>query len=334
MRTAMVTGATGLLGSYVVERLLAEGWAVRTLVRDSGRSGWLSRIGAEVRRGDLLDAPGFTALTRGCELVVHAAAAIFHRDGWEGYERSNIQGTANAITAARNADARLVHVSSVAVYGPGGRYRANGRKTDEDAELAPLPASSLYARSKRDSEALVLEAHAIGRVWATAVRPSVIYGQRDRQFIPRMARLIERGLVPIIDGGRSTMSIVHAANVADGIVRAAEVEGAGGRAYNLADDFPISVADFFRLGAEGIGVPPRSIRVPLGLARAGATVVEKLGPLLGMDRSVASAKSSLDFITRDNPFSSDRAREELGWRPFVTHEAGVPEAFRWWREHR
>lgn len=334
MRTAMVTGATGLLGSYVVERLLREGWAVRTLVRDSGRSGWLSRIGAEVRRGDVLDAPDFAAATRGCELLVHAAAAIFHRDGWAGYEKSNVQGAANAVTAARHAGARLLHVSSVAVYGPGGRYLENGRKADEDTPLAPIPARAFYARSKRESEALVMQAHHEGRVWATAVRPCVIYGQRDRQFVPRMARLIERGLVPIIDGGRSTMSIVHAANVADGIVRAAETEHAGGRAYNLADDFPVTVADFFRLGAEGIGVEPRTIRVPLRVARAGAAVAERIGPLLGMDRSVASARSSLNFLTRDNPFSSDRARAELGWAPFVRHEEGVPEAFRWWREHR
>lgn len=334
MRTAMVTGATGLLGSYVVERLLAEGWAVRALVRDSGRSGWLSRIGAEVRRGDVLDAPDFTAATRGCELLVHSAAAIFHRDGWEGYMRSNVQGTANAITAAHHADARLVHVSSVAVYGPGGRYRPDGRKTDEDVALAPIPERSYYARSKRDSEALVMVAHEHGRVWAAAVRPSVVYGERDRQFIPRMARLIERGLVPIIDGGRSTMAVVHAANVADGIVRAAETREAGGRAYNLADDFPVTVADFFRMGAEGIGVKPRTIPVSPWVARAGASLIEKVGPLLGMDSSVASAKSSLDFITRDNPFSSDRARAELGWTPFVRHEQGVPAAFRWWRQHR
>ncbi|MBA3891507.1 MAG: NAD-dependent epimerase/dehydratase family protein [Gemmatimonadaceae bacterium] len=334
MRTAMVTGGTGLLGSYVVERLLADGWAVRTLVRDSGRSGWLSRIGAEVRPGDVLDAPGFAAATRGCELVVHAAAAIFHRDGWDGYERSNVMGTANAITAARTAGARLVHVSSVAVYGPGGRYMADGRRTGEDVELAPIPASALYARSKRDSEALVMQAHADRRVWATAVRPCVIYGQRDRQFVPRMARLLERGLVPLIDGGRSTMAIVHAANVADGIARAATTEAAGGRSYNLADDFPVTVADFFRLGAEGIGIPLHTVRVPRRLARAAAAVVERVGPLLGMNRSVASAKSSLNFISRDNPFSSDRAREELGWTPFVHHEVGVPEAFRWWRMNR
>lgn len=332
MPTALVTGGTGLLGSYVAERLVADGWGVRALVRDPERSGWLGRIGVDVRRGDVLDASTFDGAARGCALVVHAAAAIFHRDGWAGYERSNITGTANAVAAARTAGARLVHVSSVAVYGPGGRYMS-GAKTDEDVALAPLPASALYARSKRESEALVLQAHAAGHTWATAVRPCVIYGQRDRQFVPRMARLVERGVVPLVGGGRSTMSVVHAANVADGIVRAATCDVAGGRAYNLANDFPITVADFFRLGAIGMDAPLRTIRVPRKLARGAAAIVERVGPLLGMNRSVASAKSSLNFISRDNPFSSDRARAELGWSPYVRHEAGVPEAFRWWRAH-
>lgn len=329
MAVALVTGGTGLLGSYVIERLRAGGWSVRALVRDPARAGWLPRAGAELHAGDVLDGDAFTAAAAGSDLIVHAAAAIFHAEGWPGYERANIRGTRNAIAAARRAGARLVHVSSVAVYGPGSRYRADGSLTDEDAVLQPIPPGAHYARSKRESEALVLDAHRAGAIWATAVRPSVIYGRRDRQFVPRMAKLVRRGVIPLIDGGRSTMAIVHAANVADGIVRAALADRAAGRAYNLADDFPVTVAEFFRLAAAGLGVRLRTVGVPLRVARAGAALVDRVAPLVGIDRSVASARSSLDFISRDNPFTSRRAREELGWAPAVRHETGVPEAFAW-----
>ena len=94
----------------------------------------------------------------------------------------------NAIAAAESAKARLVHVSSVAVYGSSGRYAPAGRKTDESTPLPPLPERAYYARSKRESEELVLGAHRAGRVWATTLRPDVIYGPRDRQFVPRIAR--------------------------------------------------------------------------------------------------------------------------------------------------
>ena len=133
--------------------------------------------------------------------------------------------------------------------------RDPARKVDEDTPLGPLPERAFYARSKRESEELVLEAHRDGRIWATAVRPDVIYGTRDRQFVPRIARLLNCGFAPVIGGGRSTLAIVHAANVADGAVLAAAHDAAGGRAYNLANDFDVTVRDFYLTRGRGTRTP-------------------------------------------------------------------------------
>lgn len=331
--TALVTGATGLVGHHLVERLRRDGWTVRAFVRDAARAGSLSRAGVELATGDTLEPSGFARAARGCDVVFHTAAAVTPSGGWEAFSRPNIEGTRHAIAAAASAHARLVHVSSVAVYGGADRYRGDRTATDEDAPLTGLPENAFYARSKRDSEALVLGAHAAGTVWATAVRPSVIYGTHDRQFVPRIARLLERGIVPMIGGGRSTISIVHAANVADGIVRAAATDAAGGRAYNLANDFPITVEDFFRLGSEGLGIRMRRIPVPRLVARVGLAAFQLVAPLFFGSRFNAVGSAALNFVSRDNPFSSARARRELGWDPPVRHEAGVPEAFSWWKAH-
>ena len=335
MPTALVTGATGLVGQHVVERLRRDGWTVRAFVRDPARAGALSRAGVELATGDTLEPTGFARAARGCDVVFHTAAAVTPSGGWEAFRRPNIDGTRNAIAAAAAAaKARLVHVSSVAVYGGTERYRGGNRTTDEDAPLAELPNRAFYARSKRDSEALVLQAHDAGRLWATAVRPDVIYGTHDRQFVPRLARLLRRGVVPLVGGGRTTLAVVHAANVADGMVRAAVTEVAGGRAYNLANDFDVTVEEFFRLGSIGIGVTMRQIPVPYVLARAALGVFQLVAPVLLGTRFNAVGAATLDFISRDNPFSSERARRELGWDPPVRPEDGVPEAFRWWSEHR
>src|SRR5690348_6280357 len=177
----------------------------------------------------------------GCDAMFHNAAAISPRGGSESFRRLNLDGTANAVAVAEASGARLVQLSSVAVYGPRGRYRRDGGKTDESTPLGPLPERAYYARSKRESEQLVMEAHAAGRIWATALRPTVIYGRRDRQFVPRIARLLRRGIAPLVGGGRSTLSLVNAVNVADGVVRAAAIDAAGGRAYNLTNDFEVTV---------------------------------------------------------------------------------------------
>ena len=333
-RTALVTGATGLVGTHVVHRLQRDGWQVRALVRDAARASALEGGGVELAVGDVLDASSFTRAADGCSVVFHTAAAVTPRGGWEAFQRPNVEGTRHAIAATERAGARLVHVSSVAVYGGSTRYRTGGARTDEDTPLAPLPDSNYYARSKRESEALVMDAHRDGRLWATAVRPDVIYGTHDRQFVPRVARLLSRGFAPILGRGKTTMAIVNAENVADGMVRAAGIDAAGGRAYNLANDYDVTSAEFFGWAAIGLNARLRNLHVPTAVARGTEHVFRAMAPLLPGSRFKAVSFSAVDFLTRDNPFSSDRARRELGWNPPVRPEVGVPDAFRWYAAHR
>lgn len=334
MRVALVTGATGQVGAHVTERLIADGWHVRALVRAPVNAKWVEKLGASLVPGDVLDGQRFRAAAEGCDVIFHAAAVVTASGGWEIYRAANIEGTRNAVAAAANARAKLVHVSSVAVYGGSARYRAGPGMADEDLALAPLPEGAHYARSKRESEALVMQAHAERRIWATAVRPDVIYGRYDRQFVPRVAGTMARGVWPRFGSGESTMAIVHAANVADGIVRAADIDAAGGRAYNLANDFDVSVNEFVRLAAEGLGRDVWRVPVPIPLAKMmfrGMGLVMRLVKGASMSRETLNA---LAFLTRDNPFTSQRARKELGWAPPMRPEQGVPEAFRWWKSQR
>jgi nucleoside-diphosphate-sugar epimerase len=328
---ALVTGATGLIGSHIVERLLGDGWSVRALVRSPSKDD--ESLGADIVRGDVLDRDDFVRFAAGCDAIFHTAAAITTAGGWEVFRHLNVDGTANAIAAAESSGARLLQLSSVAVYGPSGRYSGPGKKTSEDTVLGPLPERAYYARSKRESEQMVLAAHAAGRIWATAVRPNVVYGRRDRQFVPRIAKLLRRGIVPLIGGGRTTFSVTHAANVADGAVRAVASDIAGGRAYNLANDFEVTVRRFFELAGEGLGTRVRFIPVPLPVAKGVFKFVKSTSRILTGGQFNVISNASLGMLTRDNPFTSDRARLELGWSPTVRPEHGIPEAFRWWTTH-
>lgn len=333
MSCALVTGATGLVGSYLIDRLLADGWRARALVRDPATATHLAARGVEVVPGNVLDAESFGRAAAGCDVIFHAAAAVSAPGGWEEYRSTNIDGTRNAIDAARSAAARLMHVSSVAVYGAGDRYRA-GTATDEETPLPPLPEGAWYARSKRESEALVLDAHRRGTIWATAIRPDVIYGKGDRQFTPRIARVLSLSLAPVPGGGHTTLPIVHAANVADAAVRAASTDAAGGRAYNTANDFDVTLAEYFRLAGVGLGKRIRLVPVPVSLLALAFTVAMRVRSLGAPTGAPVSSSSSIDFLTKDNPFTSQRARDELGWTPTMRPEVGIPEAFQWWKAQR
>jgi 2-alkyl-3-oxoalkanoate reductase len=331
-RLALVTGATGLVGSHLVERLARDGWTVRAMVRDPAGARWLEPLGAaEIVPGDVLDAAAVGRAAAGATAIFHTAAAISPKAGWEAFRSTNIDGTNAIIDATRASGARLLHLSSVAVYG---RARWGTEPTHEDLPLPPLPEHAYYARSKRESEQLVMDAQARGEIWAAAVRPNWIYGERDRQFIPRALKMFALPVVPLIEGGHSILSMVHAGNVADAAVRAVGVDAAAGRVYNTTNDFAVSVADFIRLGAEGLERRVRTVSVPLWAAE-GAMNLVKASVRLAKGREMSGHASGIvPALSRDNPFTSDRARRELGWDPPYDPETAIPAAFRWQRTRR
>ena len=330
MPTALVTGATGQVGSHIVEQLTRAGWTVRGLSRSETSNETLRALGAEPVRGDVQDRTSLIGASKGADVIFHTAAAITPSGGWDEYRRINIDGTASIIEAASASGARLLHLSSVAVYGSSARYGAG--KTSEDVALAPLGERSYYGRSKRESEQMVLDAHRAGRIWATAVRPDVIYGPRDRQFVPRMARALNSGVMPLLGGGRSILAVVHAANVAEGAILAATNDRAGGRAYNLANDYDVTVRDFFTLAAQGLGKRVTFLPVPIWIAKQALRAFRLVDRVALGGKFAVASEGSLSFMSRDNPFTSDRAKTELGWNPSVRPEEGVPAAFRWWKE--
>ena len=159
-----------------------------------------------------------------------------------------------------------------------------------------------------------MRAHAAGEIWATALRPTVIYGDRDRQFVPRVARLLSRGIVPLVGGGVSKFSIVHAANVADGVVRAATRDAAaGGRTTSPTTSTSRCGASSSSLG-QGLGRRIRFVRLPTPVARGALRAVKAITRALTGGKMSVVSSASLAWLTRDNPFTSERARAELGGR--------------------
>lgn len=328
---ALVTGGTGMLGSYAVSHLREQGWGVRALVRASSGRTWLEERGVDLVVGSLEDADSLADAAQGCDVIFHAAAAIGSGGDWDTFRRQNVEGTANVVSAAETSGARLVHVSSTAVYG---RARYRSEPTDEDVTLPTLPDHDVYGRSKQEAERLVLQAHEEGRIWASAVRPPVMYGCRDRQFAPRIGPVLARGFFPRIAGGRTTLTLVHAGSVAEGMFLAATTDSAGGKAYLLANDHPVTTTDLVNCAEAGFERGIWAPEVPASVGRAGFSTLKVALTMFGRGDLARHARGTLEMLTRDNPFTSDRARAELGWAPGARPEVSLTEALRWWHGSR
>ena len=332
MSRLLVTGATGMLGSHVALYALETGWRVRGLVRSPGGADSLAVRGVELVLGNVQDAEAVRRAADGCDAVVHAAAAIGSRGPADPYMTTNVVGTRNVLEAARAASARMVHVSSTAVIGME-RY-APGAPLDESMPLPDLPAWDAYGRSKQAAEREVARATRSGAVWVTTVRPPLMYGRRDRQFVPRVAATLSRGLAPLVGSGRNTLPLVHAASVAEGILAALAHDGANGRIYNLTEDRPVTGRTLLESALRGLGVRAAVVRLPRPLAAAGFVVLAGALTLAGRVDLARHARGTFMTLTRENPFSAARARAELGWRPNVRPDAAIEDAFRWWSTRR
>ena len=320
--TVLVTGGSGLLGSHVIEALRARDVPVRALVR-SGAAPVVRSLGAEPVIGDVADPRTWSqAIAGGIAGIVHAAAVVDQEANAAAYA-VNVTGTRCAIEAARAAGARLVHVSSVSVYGGSADYSPSQERRTEDFPFRPLAPRDGYARSKREAEELVRSAAESGGLTAIAIRPNVIYGERDRLFTPRLARAVRSPIVPVIGSGNNHLSCVYAGNVAQAIVAALDAPCAGFRAFNVTTDAAplLTMREFLAAIAEACGVRARFVHLPTGVARF--AIVLWAGPTL--------ARAALAFVTGENPHSSERARAELGWTPAVSTREGIARAVRWVR---
>jgi nucleoside-diphosphate-sugar epimerase len=300
---------------------------VRALVRSNSQA-VVEEFGAEAVVGDVMDPSIWQRAAQGVSAIVHSAALVASPNTFDEYVRVNVGGTRLALEAARRERVPLVHVSSVAVYGRGADHAA----ITEDFPFQPLPERDYYARAKRAAEELVQRDASRDGLSIIAIRPNVVYGERDRLFTTRLVATLQRSVVPQIGPGANHLSCVYAGNVASAILAALNAPPSPGfRAYNVTRDAPplLTQREFLTAFAEQLGLRPRFIRVPTAVLRLGVAVWTGTLRLVHPRRYSALAGSAVQFITGENPFVIDRIVTELGWKPPFDTRIAIGRTVRW-----
>jgi nucleoside-diphosphate-sugar epimerase len=329
MELNLVTGGTGLLGSHIVEQLCRRGRRVRALVRAGSDTSWLrTQPNVELCEGDVTDP---ASLKRACERVsrvYHAAARVGDWGPWEEFQRITIDGTRYLLEAASSAGVkRFLHISSISAYG---HVDGDGLVIDETAPLGRcLNKWSYYSRAKVAAEELVWAAHASGRVEVTVIRPSWLYGPRDRATLARIIKALRARKTKLIGDGSNRLNVVHAGNVAEAAIAAAESEVAVGEAYNCSNDGVMTQAGYFNAIAAAVGEKPVTRKVPYKVAKSAAFVFEVVYRLFGIKTPPLVTRYSVWLIGRHSFFETKKVKDQLGWTSSVSYEQGIPAAVQW-----
>ena len=321
MSRALVTGATGMIGSHLVDRLLAGGVEVRALVRPSSDLSYLRSLPIEIVSGEPTDRPALARAVAGCRWVFHTAA--FHDPAYsfsrgkhfEAFKRVNVDFTEVLLSASAAAGvSRFVYVSSASVYSLAARAPI--------AEDAPLDPFSDYARSKLLAEELVRNYHARGLA-ATIVRPCTTYGPRDRYVTPTLLALARLPILPLVEGGRHRQDLVYVGDVTELVWRAGRSDIAAGKAYNAASGRPQPMREFFDTFRGPTRRAPRVCPVPRAtFLRLSGLLRRSLGGLAPAAEGILSP-AGLAYLCQDVYYDVSLARRDLGFAPRVSFAEGL-----------
>jgi nucleoside-diphosphate-sugar epimerase len=323
----LITGATGFIGTTLAERLLGRGDSVRALVRDPARADELRSMGAELVAGDVNRPDSLADAVPDVDAVVHLAGlvkAVTREDLFA----VNAEGTRSLASAAvRTGCPKFVLVSSLAAAGPS----APGRPRAENDRPAPV---SSYGQSKLAAEQAV-------RSFATAldasiIRPPIVYGPRDKEFLPSLFRLARTGIVLKSGMAEKRYSIVHVQDLVELIISAAQrgarVDEAGSSGVYFADDGIEYTWEGLARGALGaLGRRGAVLPVPEFVSWMAAGAATAASRLTGR-AAILSLDKMMEIREPAWTCSSAKARRELGWVPRVSFVEGMREAARWYRE--
>ncbi len=308
----LVTGATSLLGRTVTELLLARGDDVTVFQRHS------SDIDTREILGDVSDSDVVARAAEGVDAVVHLAARVGVVGVWRQFERTNIMGTTNVITAARSAGAsRFVHVSSPAVAHAGVSLIGAGA-----GAANPNSARGRYARSKAFAEHAALAANS-SEMSVVAVRPHLVWGPGDTQLVGRIIERARQGRLAIVGTGASLIDSTYVDNAADALVAALDrADTVGGRAFVVSNGQPRPVRELINRIVLAAGLEPPSIAVPYRVARGGGLVLEKVWDRTERTDDPPMTSFLAEQLGTAHWFDQRETREALGWIPSVSLDEG------------
>ena len=263
--------------------------------------------------------------------VFHCAAKVGDWGSWKEFQVGGLEATRTlAEAAARAGVERFVHISSTSAYG-----HPPDQTTPID-ETAPLGQNiwvlDHYTRSKVECERLLWDMAASGRLRLTVIRPSWLFGERDRTTIPRLIQEFRWNRVSIVGRGDNPLSAVYAGVVADAALLAARDPNSVGEAYNITSHRRITQREFLDMLADALGVPRVTWHYPFWYAFYGGLALELRERLLLSKKPPRVTRYGAWLLGRYLEYSTEKARRKLDWTPALTYRESIARTIGWFME--
>ncbi len=322
----LVTGATGFIGSVLVDYLKSRYDTVLVLLRPESDAAKASSMGVDIRKGSYEDPASLRAAVRGVDSIIHLAGVTKSIDE-KGYYDGNVQPVKKLLEAVREENPglkRFVLVSSLAAAGP-----ADNPDPGILEEDVPEPVSD-YGRSKLDAEKICRSFQ--DSLPITIIRPPAVYGPGDKDVLQFLV-MLKKGLVLAAgDSGVQRLSLVHVDDLVRGIVMASESQVGAGETFFITSPKGYSWDELSAVAARELGVKKvRKISLPKPLMKFFGNIAGSISSITG--RSGFLNPDKVNEMVQDYwVCSPEKAEKRLGFTASVSLEKGMHTTIAWYKE--
>ncbi len=303
-----VTGATGFIGSYLIERLSQTKHELYCLVRNSSsHSEKIKKLGATVAIGDVTDKASVLSGMQGCDWVFHLAGLYSF---WEPNNRVftyvNIDGTRNVMECAIETKvSKVVHVSTVGVYG-----KPADNPYTEKSDVGPVRFSE-YFRTKYEGDLSVWNLHKEKGLPVVVVYPCSVIGAGDPKASGQYIEDLLHRRLPATVFNDAVLTFVHVKDVAEIIIRAAEKQNNIGEKY-FAGKERLSFRKLNQMVGEMSGVPLPKLRLPDSLTMMNAVLFTALAGVIKKPPPWGMSLDQMRVMREGFRVDGSKAERELG----------------------
>lgn len=323
VKSVLITGATGFIGSHLVRANLSEGYQVRALVLpDDPEGSWLKSKGVEIVTGDIRDYEAVKRAASGVDIIFHCAAVVTDWAPKKLFKEVTVGGTDNICKVGLEAGvSRLVDMSTNDVFG-----LDESQVMDETFPMSPW--HEPYSDSKIEAEKICWRYHKEHGLPVTMVYPCWVYGEGDKTFVPLLAdAILKRELI----FWRKDVIVwpTYIENLVDLLMLIAENKRAVGNGYLVHDGESTTLEEFCAGIAKSLGVPPITTYIPYSVAYVAAAAMEFAWKLLRKEKRPLLTTYTVKNLGSRLKFTIAKAERELGWKPKIPYSEGFRRTMEW-----
>jgi nucleoside-diphosphate-sugar epimerase/predicted dehydrogenase len=319
----LVTGASGFLGSRLVELLIQQGYSVRSLVRKLSNIEKLRKLNTEIFFGDVADADSLKLAFEGVDYVIHTAADTAGKE--EEGRLSTIQGTKNIVDLCEEFKIKkLVYISSCNVYGVADYKK--GQTVTEESSLERFPLKrGFYSLAKLEAEEVVRKAMGNGNTSIVCLRPGTILGPGGEIFTPMMGFHLGEKLFAIIGPGKFVLPFVYIDNLLEAILASMKSSVANGKLYNVVDQDRLTKREYTDLLLKRLYPEAHYLYVSYNILYLTVFFQELL--LKMVNRKPFLTRYRLTSSQKNIIYDASKIRNELNWEPTTSAKKGLEKIF-------